>query len=499
MARSSAQFSFSLWIALAQVSVAAVAGPASATEPKLPAGLETEIAEPQPPLGQEPASTEPQMPAGLEGSDEPELPQGLAAEAEEPPEEEAEEEEAQVPERAFGLTGFWEARGGARIRDDEHERPASVAESRLQLQIDKDVVGVSVAVTADLVVDALADRDAIDLETGEGFADLREASVSFSPAAMVDAKVGRQILTWGTGDLVFINDLFPKDWVSLLIGRDQAYLKAPSDAAKLSVFSDWANLDIVYTPRFNADRFIDGRRVSFFDPALGRIVGRDAILAADRPDDWFSEDEWAARLYRNISAYELAAYAYDGFWKSPAGSDPTTGRVTFPKLTAYGASLRGPVGKGIGNVEIGFYDSRQDRGGDDPFIRNSEMRLLLGYEQEIAKDLTLGVQYALEHLLEHDGYLGTLPAGVPARDENRHVLTGRLTWLTREQTVEWSLFGFISPSDQDMYLRPHATYKVTDQWTVEAGANLFFGSDDHTFFGQFRNNNNVYFALRSGF
>ncbi len=60
--------------------------------------------------------------------------------------------------------------------------------------------------------------------------------------------LGRQILTWGTGDLVFINDLFPKDWVSFFIGRDVEYLKAPSDALKVSAFSSWANLDLVYTP-----------------------------------------------------------------------------------------------------------------------------------------------------------------------------------------------------------------------------------------------------------
>ncbi|MFW6031595.1 MAG: hypothetical protein ACOC9T_03300, partial [Myxococcota bacterium] len=32
----------------------------------------------------------------------------------------------------------------------------------------------------------------------------------------------------GTGDLVFLNDLFPKDWRSFLLGRDLDYLKAPS-------------------------------------------------------------------------------------------------------------------------------------------------------------------------------------------------------------------------------------------------------------------------------
>ena len=46
------------------------------------------------------------------------------------------------------------------------------------------------------------------------------------------------MLTWGTGDLLFINDLFPKNWKSLAIGRDDEYLKDPSGAVKASFFHD---------------------------------------------------------------------------------------------------------------------------------------------------------------------------------------------------------------------------------------------------------------------
>ena len=53
---------------------------------------------------------------------------------------------------------------------------------------------------------------------------IREAHVSASPFTWLDVKLGRQILTWGTGDLLFINDVFPKDFVSFFIGRDGEYL-----------------------------------------------------------------------------------------------------------------------------------------------------------------------------------------------------------------------------------------------------------------------------------
>ena len=68
--------------------------------------------------------------------------------------------------------------------------------------------------------------------TDEIVGDLRQLRFTFRPGGSVDLRVGRQILTWGTGDLLFINDLFPKDWVSFFSGREEQYLKNPVDAAR---------------------------------------------------------------------------------------------------------------------------------------------------------------------------------------------------------------------------------------------------------------------------
>ena len=470
--------------------------PASAAEPVLPPGLQTEPQEPALPPGLEVSGSEPTLPAGLEppAPGPPPLPEGLG----EPPAGAA-EPRPEAPTAPLRIAGFWEVRVGARLRDSEHERRTSIGETRLQLDLEKAAAGVTFRLVADLLYDGLADTHAVDLNTGQGTLDLREANALFSPAAWMDIKAGRQILTWGTGDLLFINDLFPKDFVAFFTGRDEAYLKAPSDALKVSGFNPWFNADLVYTPRFDADRFISGERLSYFDPAQGRIVGRDADLQVQRPGDGTAYDEWAIRLYRNLGAYEVALYGYDGFWKSPAGADAVTGRATFPRLAVYGASLRGPLGPGIAHLELGRYDSRDDPGGGDPLVRNSEARLLLGYEQEAARNLTLGLQYYLERLEDYDAYRASLPPGAPPREELRRVVTVRATWLTLSQNLVWSLFAFYSPTDRDSYVRPKVSYRIDDQWSAELGGNLFHGKEQHTFFGQFEDNSNAYAALRYGF
>jgi hypothetical protein len=460
--------------------------PAYADEPPLPPGLGGASA------------GEPKLPPGLETpapSGEPPLPSGLG---ETPPSAESDEQKEPFT-LPLDLHGFWEVRFGARIQHDPHEKGVSIGESRLQLEWQRAISEALLSLKGDFVYDPVMDRYATNLERGEGWFDLREANLSLRPLSFLDMKIGRQVLTWGTGDLIFINDLFPKDWNSFLIGRDVEYLKAPSDAIKASLFSQAANLDIVYTPRFDPDRFIDGRRISYFNAMLGRRAGRDAVVRADIPDDWFTDDEIAARLFRNMGGYQAALYGYHGFWKSPGGMNPVTGHATFPELAAYGASLRGPMLSGIGNVEAGYYDSMDDRDGDNPFVNNSEFRFLAGYEKELARNFTGAVQYYLEHMMDHGSYRHTLPPGVTPRDEDRHVFTLRLTRLLMNQNLTLSLFTFYSPSDNDAYLRPNVNYKASDSWTVEAGGNIFIGEQDHTFFGQFERNSNLYMGARYSF
>ncbi|MCF8474957.1 MAG: hypothetical protein K9G26_09690 [Emcibacter sp.] len=398
----------------------------------------------------------------------------------------------------FDLSGSLDARIGARLQNDAHEKDMSVGEIRFQLGVEKEFDHVTFNLVSDFIYDPVEDHYAVDLEKGMGFVDIREANMTFSPLDFMDMKVGRQVLTWGTGDLIFINDLFPKDWNSFFIGRDDEYLKSPSDAIKTAFFISDYSLDVIYIPRFDADRFIDGRRISFFDRMTGGLRGREAPVISHRPDQWFTDDELALRLYHSFGAFETAVYYYDGYWKSPAGQNIVTGQAEFPRLRTYGASVRGPVGQGIGAVEIGYYKSANGAA-TNPLVRNDEFRLLLSYEQEIANELTASVQYYLERKLDYDSYLASLPPQAIQDKQNRHLFTLRLTKLLMQQNLRLTLFNFYSPSDKDGYLRLKASYKIRDNLKIEAGANIFYGQKIYSFFGQFKDNSNIFTALHYEF
>jgi hypothetical protein len=408
-------------------------------------------------------------------------------------------QESRLDKLGIDVHGFADYRYGQRTQSDTYQDDDTLNEARFQLDLSRQGDWLTLQFKGDFIHNPYEDDSDVDLERGEGFFDLREFYGMFSPTEWMDVKIGRQILTWGTGEYLFVNDMFPKDWQSYFLGRDDEYLKAPSDAAFASFFADSINIDVAFTPRFDPDRFITGEYISFYNGGLGRRSGDDAVVDPDIPDEWFKDYELAVRAYRNIEGYEVAAYLYDGYWKSPGGMDPNTGQPIFPDLSVYGASVRGNLASGIANLELGYYDSTDDSGGSNPMVNNSEVRWLAGYQREIAVELTMGLQYYVEWMMDYGDYKRSLPVGAKDRDEMRHVVTLSLRKMMMSQKLSTSLFAYYSPSDKDSFIRPQIGYKHTDAIKVFAGANIFSGSDEHTFFNQFEHNSNVYAGLRYTF
>lgn len=395
--------------------------------------------------------------------------------------EDAWSEEANAP-----WTGFLEAAYGTRLRSDPVvPRRATMAELRWRLerqwQLDRWRINFS--------GDALADGVAEDLDL-----DFRELS-AFISAGSTDIEIGRQVLTWGTGDLLFLNDVFPKGWVSFFIGRDDEYLKVPSDAVRVSVFGKSLNADFIAIPVFTPDEFPTGQRLSFFSPAAGMIVAPDPPLTAADPSTSLDNTELAVRLFRNLDGTELAAYAFNGFYHQPSPIGPG-GQLGFPELASLGASMRRSLGPGLFNLEFSQYFSRQDRSGTNPNIPNDQFRLLAGYEWEAVTNLTVGFQYYVEWTQDYDELIANSPWPQYEVEEWRPWLTNRLTYRAAQDRVIWSLFSYLSPRDRDWYLRPQVSWRISDAWSLAGGANLFGGEEVYTFFAQFEGDSNAYVRLR---
>jgi hypothetical protein len=227
----------------------------------------------------------------------------------------------------------------------------------------------------------------------------------------MDLKLGRQINTWGTGDLLFINDLFPKDWNAFFIGRDDEYLKAPADSAKASLFSDWANLDLIYSPRFDSDRFIDGRRISYWNGALGRTTPWTPTTRRRVP-----RRRMCRPPLRSV-AYEIAASLHR-FLGNPARRSRHPGAPTFRAagVRRQARAARSPAASSASRALVSL--ARRTHG-DDPFAATANClprRLRAG----LMPNLTAGSSTSVEQMQDYGAYPAPSP---PARTPRTN--TGR--------------------------------------------------------------------------
>lgn len=384
--------------------------------------------------------------------------------------------------------GFVEAAVGARVQSDPARRDDTLTLADLRTQLEyADYLGDSrYSLKADLYADGV--------EHGL-HGELRELLLDSSLSDTVDLRIGQQVLTWGTGDLLFINDMFPKDWVSYFAGRDDEYLKAPSASAKLSIYGERVNTDLVWTPQFTSDRYIDGERFSYFSPQAGVAVSD--YFVPQQPTENLHNGEFALRLFGTVDSTEWALYAYRGFWKQPNAVN-VLGQPYFSRLNTYGASVRGNLAGGIANAELGWYDGA-DKTGDNPRIPNDQARLLLGFERELLPRLTGSVQYYLEWIQDYEA-LSANDGNSPYRpDEYRELWTLRLNYRMLQDNLVLSWFSYWSPTDQDLFVRPSLSYRFDDSLSMAVGANLFSGEQAHTFFGQFEDASSLYARVRYSF
>lgn len=402
----------------------------------------------------------------------------------------------------LSFDGFLQALYGGRLdKNNPTATEQTASETRMQLRAEHYGDGAEFFGRLDFVYDG---TDSARYEW-----ELREGYMKFRLGDNLDFKVGRQVLTWGTGDLVFINDVFAKDYRSFFSGRDDQYLKSPQNALRVEHYGPLGDLALVWTPRFEPNRLPTGDRLSYYNPFAGGIVGTGISpmyhFDVPLPEAEFRNGEIAARLSRTIGSFRASLYAYHGFYKNPVaarGVMVDTSMVMmpyYPELNVFGASLRGATMGGVLWLEGGYFDSREDPDGDDPLVPNSSVTGLFGFERQIATNLTANIQWQLDYMLDHGLFVLQQQPGVVVRDEVRHLLTSRVTKLAMDENLTLSAFGFYSPSDEDGYVRLSASYKQSDEVTITVGGNIFAGEYENTEFGQFQKNDNAYLKLTYGF
>jgi hypothetical protein len=328
--------------------------------------------------------------------------------------------------------------------------------------------------------------------------DFREVYFDYT-AEFLDIRAGRQIITWGVGDLIFINDVFPKDYEAFFSGRPLEYLKLGVDGVKVGLYSDVVSIDVVIVPHFEPNNFPKPERFWMYDP-LPTVTSREV----EEPSISLENTEFAVRVYRDVAGLDTTLYYYRGFYRNPSIMPdnpliPSKLTLFYPERSVYGASLQGRALDGVLSIETGYYDSRQDRDGSDPLMPNSSTRFIIGYQRQLWKDFTAGIQYYGEYMHEYSDYLKSLPEGFPKQKRLTDLFSIRLTQFLLHQTLKLSFFSFWSLSDGDYLVNPEIKYSFTDSIWAAMGAMVFGGGEVWNQFGQFDKNDNLYIQARYEF
>ena len=398
----------------------------------------------------------------------------------------------------LSINGFIQTNYSVRIADDNPQGAKQgnliLGEERVQLKSSfypqKSKIGVFVK--SDFYHDWVEENWNFDFR--EGYLDLVEDKFGL--------RVGRQIFTWGIGDLLFINDVFPKDWEAFYSGRPLEYLKIGVDSLKLDIYSDIVSAEAIVIPFFEPNDLPSVGRFHFFDP-YPNIQSRE-LEKPDSAFEKFGNMEYALRLYRNIGNIDVSVYLYKGFFRSPGMeadnfNSPFTISHFYPGLAVYGLSAQKSALGGVVSAEFGYYDSLDDRNGKDPGIDNPQSRFLIGYQKAFPNDFTVGVQYYGELMHQYSQYEDNLPSAFAKRKELHQYITLRLTKLLKYQTLKASLFTFYSPDEEDFLIIPEVSYNFTDNLLSVIGMNIFTGDKNNTTFGQHKKDSNIYVTVRYSF
>lgn len=388
------------------------------------------------------------------------------------------------------LHGFIQGNYSLNTAEDNPDRKDfKWSEERVQVKLEATADPFRLFIKSDAFHDNIDKHSIIELR--EGYADYTSEKW--------DARIGRQVITWGVGDLLFINDVFPKDYEAFFSGRPMEYLKKGVDGAKVGMFPGFVSIEFIAIPYFEPNNYPDPKRFWMYDPLPG-ITNRES----HDPYRDLRSAETALRMYRDVAGFDASLYYYRGFSRQPSmmpdnPAAPTKLTLFYPELSVYGASVQGRAFDGVVSFEAGYYDSREDRSGDNPMIPNSQTRYFVGYQRQLWEDFTVGLQYYGEYMQDYSAYLLNLPPGFPREKHLHQIASLRLTQFLMHQTMKLSFFAFYGLPDGDYLLNPEVKYNLTDSIWVAIGGTVFGGGKPWSQFGQLADNDNVYVQARHEF
>ncbi len=326
--------------------------------------------------------------------------------------------------------------------------------------------------------------------------DLREAFVTaaFGP---IDITAGRQLVVWGRADTLNPTDNLSSRNYQLLTPDDEDQ-KTGAGMGKLTYNFENFRLMAFYIPEFRPNKLpiSDSTTVTFTEVTPEK-----------------SDKQSAFKIESLNGEFDWSVSYFEGLDKSPdlqlltAPAVPLTLSLVHTRIRTYGADYAVNLGR-FGIRAEGAYTLTEDSHGEDYFVKNPFLYLVLGGDRTFLESLNVNFQFLYRHI-----YFFQDPRDItdPSKDlavqeaimnnqydHNQHGASLRIgnKWLNDTLEVDLTMVGWLQ--HKDYLLRPKVRYALNDLFKVVLGSDLYRGPTD-SFFGSLNKLSTSYCELQWNF
>ena len=404
----------------------------------------------------------------------------------------------------FALTGYLESRNQFRMKDIGN--PVSLRQ-RLWLEGDLGHDWIRGFASGYFDYD-LAVRDWTD-EKGElYYLHLNEAYLTVDTEKF-DLIVGRKMMRWGTGDGINPMDLInPRDYRDPISGG-RSDTRVPILLADGMFLIGSVTVEGVIIPKPEVNKFSlpdspwepEGLRNLRRSAATGAIV----LSPAEKPDNWFSDAEYALKISTVWKGCDLALLYYNGYTDNPAfhrkylADGKMQFTATYPHYQAYGLNFA----KGFDRVTIrGELAAKKDllfsidpddkkyREDSDGLVGRNLYQGVIGIDRTFFTDLYTNFQFFADYIADGQKSLVV--------KRKTHGIAFEIRDKFLDDDLSAGFRGSYFTSNDGSVIEIFAEYKIGDNWQIAPGCLVFNGSQDSRF-GQYRKNDMFYLRLRYSF
>jgi hypothetical protein len=325
-------------------------------------------------------------------------------------------------------------------------------------------------------------------------AQLLEGYLAFNFGTL-EVRLGKQNVAWGRTDGINPTDnLTPRNY-QILLPNDEDQRFGTWSARAVGALPGGMTLTLFLSPDFTPHKVpvpAGGHAIDLQKPAH-RLSNAMAGIKLDRSSDGL---DWSISYFHGPSLLPTAR------------SFGSTIRLGYDRTDVLGFDIARNFGKFGFRSELAYTFGVKSRSAD-PNASKGRLYWVAGFDRTFGDNLNVNVQGLLRWMpgrVDPAGVADSSARGASLLNsaiygQERGIspgMTFRVSNLWRHDTLRAELFGIVNAPRGDFYLRPLASYDVSDKLRISAGANIFAGPSA-TQYGAQKKNAGAILEVRRGF